>query len=440
MSRVTVSPDALVELVEIARAGGRAAMVHYEAGVAVDRKADRSPVTAADRAAHQEIVRALTEWDASVPIISEEGEIPAPSVRAGWSRFWLVDPLDGTKEFINRNGEFTVNIALIERGDPVLGVVYAPALDLLYYAGLGLGAWKRVGDGDPVRIHSRPPLPGHGVRVVESRSHPSSELEKFLETLTVVGRVPIGSSLKFCLVAEGTADVYPRLGRTMEWDVAAGDCVFRYSGVDRPRRSPLRYNQPTLDSPGFVIGLLDREVETETGAGAVIWFTGLSGSGKTTVARQVVAELQARGKAVEYLDGDTIRGIFPSTGFTREERDHHIRRVGYLASRLERHGVLVVASLVSPYRASRDFVRGLCRRFVEIHVATPLAECERRDVKGLYAKARRGEITRFTGIDDPYEPPEAPELRIDTTGIPIADATQQVLAAIEPMVGPAATR
>ncbi len=137
----------------------------------------------------------------------------------------------------------------------------------------------------------------------------------------------------------------------------------------------------------------------------MIWFTGLSGSGKSTIARLVVEELERRGRPVEYLDGDTIRDIFPATGFTREERDQHIRRVGYLASRLERHGVTVIASLVSPYRASRDFVRGLCRDFAEIWIATPFEECERRDVKGLYAKARHGEIKNFTGLDDPYEPP-----------------------------------
>jgi adenylylsulfate kinase len=202
----------------------------------------------------------------------------------------------------------------------------------------------------------------------------------------------------------------------MEWDVAAGDCIFRNSGVGRPRRSPLVYNQPELRNQGFILGLDDRELETGSAEGRVVWFTGLSGSGKSTIARQVVERLAEAGQAVEYLDGDAIRDIFPATGFSREERDAHIRRVGFLASRLERHGVTVIASLVSPYRASRDFVRGLCRRFLVVHVATPLEECERRDVKGLYAKARRGEVTRFTGIDDPYEPPKCPELRIDTTG------------------------
>lgn len=426
-SPVVVSPDALVRLTELAVEAGKATLVHYHAGVAVQQKGDKGPVTAADIAAHGIIVSALAAWDAAIPIVSEEGEIPGPEVRSGWTRFWLVDPLDGTKEFIQRNGEFTVNIALIEHGVPVLGVIYAPALDLLYYAGEGLGSWKREAGGAPVRIVSRPPLPQHALRVAESRSHPSKELEAYLQTIPVAERVPAGSSLKFCWVAEGKADIYPRLGPTMEWDVAAGDCIFRNSGERKPRHSELVYNQPELKNQGFVIGLSDSELHTSSGEGMVLWFTGLSGSGKSTIAREVVTALEAEGRQVEYLDGDAIRDIFPATGFTRPERDAHIRRVGWVASRLERHGVIVVASLVSPYEDSRRFVRGLCRHFVEVYVSTPFAECARRDVKGLYARAEAGQIKNFTGLDDPYEAPTAPELVMDTTHLSIDDAVARVL-------------
>ncbi|MEP6572358.1 MAG: adenylyl-sulfate kinase, partial [Gemmatimonadota bacterium] len=126
--------------------------------------------------------------------------------------------------------------------------------------------------------------------------------------------------------------------------------------------------------------------------------------------------------------GDAIRDIFPATGFSRADRDAHIRRVGFLASRLERHGVTVVASLVSPYADSRAFVRGLCRHFAEIFVATSFGECERRDIKGLYARARKGEIRNFTGLDDPYEAPETPELRLETTGVTPEQSAEMVLA------------
>jgi 3'(2'), 5'-bisphosphate nucleotidase len=427
---VTVSPDALIRLIQLAVAAGHAAMTHYHEGVAVEKKSDQSPVTAADHAAHRIIVQGLTHWDPSIPIISEEGAIADANTRAGWHRFWLVDPLDGTKEFIQRNGEFTVNIALIDHGVPVLGVIFAPAMDLLYYAGDGLGAWKRAGSDSPRRIYSDPPLPGHELRVAESRSHPSKELEAYLAKLPVKERVPAGSSLKFCRVAEGAADLYPRFGPTMEWDVAAGDCIFRNSGRHGPRASSLVYNQPELRNQGFVIGLDDQVLDTSSAHGMVLWFTGLSGSGKTTIARAVIAELEAAGKAVEFLDGDAIREIFPAIGFTRPERDAHIKRIGWVASRLERHGVIVVASLVSPYRESREFVRGLCRDFREIYISTSFEECERRDVKGLYAKARKGEVKNFTGLDDPYEPPTAPALTIDTVRMPVDSAVEQVLSIV----------
>jgi adenylylsulfate kinase len=162
----------------------------------------------------------------------------------------------------------------------------------------------------------------------------------------------------------------------------------------------------------------------------VLWFTGLSGAGKSTIAAEVVQRLSATGARVDYLDGDVIRRFFPNTGFTKSERDAHVRHVGFLASRLEEHGVIVVCALISPYFESRAAIRSMCRRFIEIHVATPLSECERRDVKGLYRRARRGEIVNFTGIDDIYEPPIAPEVRLDTTHVSVDEAATLVLSAL----------
>lgn len=162
-------------------------------------------------------------------------------------------------------------------------------------------------------------------------------------------------------------------------------------------------------------------------AAPVLWFTGLSGSGKSTIATRVHEELVRRGTDVEYIDGDALREVFPTTGFTRADREEHLRRTGYMASRLAAHGVTVVASFVSPYRESRDFIRRLCPGFVEIFVSTPLEECERRDVKGLYARARRGEIRNFTGIDDPFETPERPELVLDTRTLTVEQSVSAVL-------------
>jgi adenylylsulfate kinase len=173
---------------------------------------------------------------------------------------------------------------------------------------------------------------------------------------------------------------------------------------------------------------------------AVLWFTGLSGSGKSTIADRVARELRRRGWAVERLDGDQLRHRFPGTGFTRPERELHLRRVGYLAALLEKHGVTVIASLVSPYARSRRLIRKLCRKFVEIYVAAPLAVCERRDPKGLYRQARRGALKNFTGIDDPYEAPRHPEIVLDTTALTAAGAARKVLDYLQKFeLNPAAT-
>jgi adenylylsulfate kinase len=160
---------------------------------------------------------------------------------------------------------------------------------------------------------------------------------------------------------------------------------------------------------------------------SVIWFTGLSGSGKSTLSENLYEALKKKGFKVEHLDGDSIRDIFPKTGFSKEERNRHIRRVGFLASKLENNGITVIASFISPYQETRDFVRNLCSNFIEVHVATPLEICEKRDTKGLYKKARNGEIKEFTGIDDPYEIPKNPELSINTTNLTIEESVTKVL-------------
>jgi 3'(2'), 5'-bisphosphate nucleotidase len=250
----TLDSPAVAAIVRLVREAGARILDCYGPECAVQWKAPGDPITAADQASHAVIAAGLAELAPDLPLISEEGVVPPYEQRARWERFWLVDPLDGTKEFISGNGEFTVNVALIEGHVPVLGCVYAPALDLLYVAGAGFGSWRTSGGGPPERIHSRDWRRGEPVRVVESRSHPSAELDAFLASLTIVDRVRKGSSLKFCAVAEGQADLYPRFGPLMEWDAAAGDCVYRYSTDGRPRRSPIRYNQPDLRIPGFVIG------------------------------------------------------------------------------------------------------------------------------------------------------------------------------------------
>jgi 3'(2'), 5'-bisphosphate nucleotidase len=244
-------------VIDLAREAGRATMTYYDGAVAagVREKEDKSPVTLADEVAHGILLDGLGRLDPDTPVVSEEAEAAPFETRRAWRRFWLVDPLDGTKEFIKRRAEFTVNVALIEDGEPVFGVVLAPALELLYWAVKGGGAWREESGGAPARIYSTAPAPGTPLTVVESLSHPSPELEEYLRTIPVARRVKAGSSLKFCWVADGRADVYPRLGPTMEWDVAAGDCIYRQSGREGERPSPLTYNKPDLRNASFIIGL-----------------------------------------------------------------------------------------------------------------------------------------------------------------------------------------
>jgi 3'(2'), 5'-bisphosphate nucleotidase len=245
----------LLKVIQIAVEAGKATLTYYrQQSTAVSFKADQSPLTEADLEADRLILKGLQDLDNSIPCISEERGVPEFAERKSWKRFWLVDPLDGTKEFLKGTGDFTVNIALIENNEPVLGVVYAPVTATAYYAEKGKGSWKQVYGGKPERIYSRVMPSNEGLIVAESRSHPSKELEAILKNIKVLKRIQVGSSLKFCLVAEGAADIYPRLGTTMEWDTAAGDCVYRNSGKEGPRPSPLVYNKPSLKNGNFIIG------------------------------------------------------------------------------------------------------------------------------------------------------------------------------------------
>ncbi|MFN1835337.1 3'(2'),5'-bisphosphate nucleotidase CysQ [Balneola sp. MJW-20] len=251
----------LNKVIKLAEEAGEKIMAFYALDIKVDRKDDNSPLTKADLAAHHHIVDGLKEIDPDTPVISEESGVPEFSERKDWDRYWLVDPLDGTKEFIKKNGEFTVNIALMVNRKPVMGVVYAPAMNLMYYAEKSLGSFRRQkaeGRSEQTeRIFSEPVDKSHPIKIVESRSHGSPELEAYLEKegFNVEERVKSGSSLKICLVADGTADLYPRMGPTMEWDVAAGDAVYRYSAEDGIFESGIEYNKEDLLNPSFVIGL-----------------------------------------------------------------------------------------------------------------------------------------------------------------------------------------
>ncbi len=256
---------ALLEVaVKAAYAGGVAILEVYQSEFAVEHKEDKSPLTLADKNAHKAIVQLLE--DTELPILSEEGASIDYAERSRWDYFWMVDPLDGTKEFIKRNGEFTVNIALIHQGKPIAGVIYVPVTNVLYFGAEGMGSYKL-----PYREAGLPQLMGEGealpqpasdrkYTVVASRSHLSPETETLLDALKAehgdIEIASMGSSLKICLVAEGSADLYPRYAPTMEWDTAAGHAIALGAGkavIDYTTNAPMRYNKENLLNNWFMV-------------------------------------------------------------------------------------------------------------------------------------------------------------------------------------------
>ena len=245
----------LSEIVRLAKKAGEAILsVYRQEDFGTTYKEDHSPLTQADLAAHRLIVDTLKKRNPALPVLTEESITVPYALRSGWERYWLIDPLDGTKEFIKRSDEFTVNIALIYRGVAVMGVVYAPALDLCYYAAEGLGAFKQKGNNKPDRI-AVSDYRGHRLKIAVSRSHGGSALSAFLEKIVPHELISMGSSLKLCLVAEGKADLYPRLGRTMEWDTAAAHAIVNEAGgsVTNRRGKTLLYNKADLSNPDFFV-------------------------------------------------------------------------------------------------------------------------------------------------------------------------------------------
>lgn len=251
-----MSSDLLSAVIQLAHEAGTAIMQVYRSDFSVEHKDDHSPLTEADLAAQRVISHGLQSLCPGLPLISEECELVPYAERRQWQRYWLVDPLDGTREFVKRNDEFSINIALIDNGQPVLGVVYAPALDLCYYTS-GQGAYKQQGDTLPQRIHARP-LDLGNITIAASRAHPGQKIQAMLHHISRQHGVPkiinMGSSLKICLVAEGMADMYPRLGLTAEWDTAAAQCILEQAGGMLVDRHGLRlyYNRKdTILNPEF---------------------------------------------------------------------------------------------------------------------------------------------------------------------------------------------
>lgn len=257
-----VDNSLLQSVVALAKQAGAAVKEVYDrCDMEISCKVDGSLLTQADIASNHVIVDGLVRLTPAVPTLSEESAQITYAERCNWVHFWLVDPLDGTKEFVSRNGEFTVNIALIEHSVPVLGVVYAPALDVCYYGARGLGAFVQHGSDLVRSMHVKRIGESGPLKVVSSRSHGDARTAALLERIGEHLSVSMGSSLKLCLVAEGEADFYPRLGPTMEWDTAAAHAVVSEAGgvVCDAQGSELRYNKPDLHNPEFVVCSKDEQ-------------------------------------------------------------------------------------------------------------------------------------------------------------------------------------
>lgn len=456
-------------LLDIAQEAGRRILDIYHKGATVTLKSDDSPLTQADLASHQYICSSLAAHFPDIPVLSEESPPAQMQQRRSWERYWLIDPLDGTKEFIKRNGEFTVNIALIDRGKPVLGVVHAPALERTFWGISGEGAFMRQGSAktQPIQVASQPT--NGRWRVVGSRSHQTPEFTEFMQRLPDAEIVSMGSSLKLCLVACAEADLYPRLGPTCEWDTAAAQAVVEAAGgqvLTWPGLTPLTYNSnpDSLLNPHFIVCArrdpaweLERQapvyehkihdskaevvwhrtqVDKHMRARALsqkpccIWLTGLSGSGKSTIANALELALHQAGYKTYLLDGDNVRqGLNKDLGMSESDRAENIRRVGETARLMVDAGLVVITAFISPFRRDRDQARALFEdgEFIEVLVSAPLQECERRDPKGLYQKARAGKLKDFTGIDSPYEAPENPEVVVETVRESVDGCVQRII-------------
>ncbi len=458
-------PHILEGIKDIAKLAGLEILKYYSPDTAdttemgITYKENQSPLTKADTAANEIITPYLRKIFPTHAILSEEEKDNLS--RLDNNLCWIVDPLDGTKEFIKKNGEFTVNIALSLNHKIILGVIYAPILDELYYAAKNFGCYLESSSGvEKLQVSSNT----KDLVLVSSRSHKSEKLLKLIDSHQdrIKSDISKGSSLKGCLIARGDADIYYRFGYTMEWDTAAMQCIVEEArGIFRQMDdSEMLYNREnSLNEKGFYIlnsthnalhslsennlnwhhGQITRQdrLQVINNKNFALWFTGLSGSGKSTIAAQLEQELFNRGKLVYRLDGDNIRhGLNADLGFSVTDREENLRRIIEVARLFQDAGVITLISFISPFRKSRDLARQRLDqgKFFEIYVKASLDTCKERDPKGMYKKALAGEIRDFTGIDAIYEESINPELILDTDKYDLTSSVQLIINMLEKLV------
>lgn len=251
----------LNEVVFLAKQAGDQVLNIYQSDFTVEYKTDKSPITVADLASHDCICQGLRHLTPDLPIVSEESVPITFEKRQCWEKYWLIDPLDGTKEFLEKNGEFTINIALIEQNTPILGVIFVPSMNICYFARKGLGAYKQIGQTQPKIMHSRVYKEEQTITAVISRRHGMEQLKKFLAQFSSLNLLYCGSALKFCWVAEGLADMYPRFSPTFEWDTAAGQCILNEAGgvvIDNTGQE-LQYNRSSSLQIADFLAIADKQ-------------------------------------------------------------------------------------------------------------------------------------------------------------------------------------
>ena len=419
---------------------GSAVSEIYNTNFTVNEKKDKNPVTEADLFSNDIILESLKQF--KYGILSEE--TVDDKKRLEKERTWIIDPLDGTTDFVNKTGQFTIMIGLVESGTPILGVVFNPVNGELYFGIRNRGAYL-IKNGNKKKLEVSQEKNFNNYKLISSRHHRSELEQEIAKELNFGSIISCGSAgLKISIIAAGLAElnINPS-NRTCEYDICAADVILTEAGgkLTDTKGNKFLYNKNNVSNIfGYVASnnqnheLLIEKINhnQNTQKGFVLWLTGLSASGKTTLANKVYEELYQRGIRAERLDGDVVRKkLTRDLGYSKKDRDENIRRVGKLAKKLSQNNIVVLASFISPYREIRDELKNGIDNFIEVFIDTPIEVCEQRDPKGMYKKARAGEIKMFTGISDPYETPESPDIHISEDDGEVKKKVEKVIKFLE---------
>ncbi|MFW6285753.1 MAG: adenylyl-sulfate kinase [Nanoarchaeota archaeon] len=424
----------LDELFEKLKEIGDEILKIYNSDFSYESKDDNSPLTKADMLSH-EMLKNYLKKITNYPILSEESKNFQTDDEN--QKIWIIDPLDGTKDFIGKTDEFSIMIALIENKKPILGIVYVPALDIIYYAQRGMGA-KKIENNIETKLEVSNKTLFKDSRVIVSRNNIREEDKSLLNKLGVKNYKQMGSvGIKFGEIAKGSAELcFYTTSKIGIWDCAPSHIILKEAGGDVFDNRGL---DPTYDlknkkmKNGFfgTNSYLDKNKILKALNflnGFVLWFTGLSGAGKTTLANEVSKNLYSLDIVCQRLNGDEMREhITSDLTYNREDRIKNIKRVSYIANLLSKNNIKVVADFITPYREMREYLRDNICNYIEVFVYAPLEECEKRDIKGLYKRAREGKIEHFTGIDDRFDNPIKPHIIVNTKEEEIEQSVEKIL-------------